>query len=79
MRNFDLIVTSKSGESAPIIFDNCSEAIAWLAGYGDEESTRHISIEVIADDGRRIRITIPNDASNSVSVEIDEPGEAADT
>ena len=78
MRNFDLIVTSKSGTSSPILFDNCSEAIAWLAGYGDEESTRQLRIEVVSDDGKRICITIPNNDSSRVSVEIREPGDRSD-
>ncbi|MDB5034455.1 MAG: hypothetical protein JWQ98_1696 [Chlorobi bacterium] len=71
MHNFDLILTTQSGESS-IVFDDCSEAIAWLAGNGDEE-TRRISIAVTADDGRTVLITIPNDGSRKVSVQIGPP------
>ncbi|MEO5929657.1 MAG: hypothetical protein ABIR47_06980 [Candidatus Kapaibacterium sp.] len=71
MHNFDLTLTTQSGDSS-VVFDDCSEAIAWLAGSGDEKTER-ISIAVTADDGRKVLITIPNDGSRKVSVQIGPP------
>jgi hypothetical protein len=72
MNNFELALVYDSGMPIPFQFDNGRDAVQWLGGDGEGEQVRRISITAIADDGRKILITISNDPSTKASIRIED-------
>ncbi|MDB5036029.1 MAG: hypothetical protein JWQ98_3270 [Chlorobi bacterium] len=58
MDNFELKVCCESGENMSFGFDTSDDLIAWMAGPDVVDEVDYVTIEAIAEDGRRVEIKI---------------------
>ncbi|MEP7217799.1 MAG: hypothetical protein ABI876_02725 [Bacteroidota bacterium] len=72
MMNFSLSATLADGHTVEHGFQDCHDLIQWLAGYGIVPDISCAEITVKTEDGRTVRITIPNDNSTEVRARIDD-------
>ena len=69
MNNFSMVLKRADGSVVPDDFDCCADLIMWYVGC-TERRVVEAQIQVISDDGRRIAISIPNNRSTKVRVQV---------
>lgn len=69
MKNFQLGAASVSGDDVEIYFETGRNVVDWLAGMDIDPEVSFVSIKVYDDTGQQITIRIPNDDSDTVTVQ----------
>ena len=69
MNNFSMLVRGADGRTVSDYFDCCSDLIMWYVGC-TERRVVEAEIMVVADDGRKIAISIPNSPGRKSRVRV---------
>lgn len=72
MENFYIEEGMADGTTSHIEFDNCAELVHWIVGFDVEPPVTEFQMQARTDDGRTVRIIVPNDDSRRVQVVIEE-------
>jgi hypothetical protein len=72
VNNFSMTVKRTDGTTYCDEFDSCQDLILWYVGAAETAGRRVLEaeIDVVAEDGKKIAIIIPNDRSASVRVRV---------